>query len=249
LRDGEGSAPDVSHLIGLAVDIRRRRRERRNRVIGAVAAVLVVGGVGVGIASTRGGKAGESAARGNTRPEYSVAVHAPRFDAESNASGNAGGHPATLDPAGTSGGATACPAKPIQYALPGGGGAAQFGANGPLVDKPVSSLTFCVYDPVSSAQTLQGSRVLEGSKAQQWIDMANHSSVTRYAGYCLAARNIEILVFDSAGAALTPLRVLGECMDAQVTNGTAVRYVPLPQLDAVTAGSQPTSGMSGSPPR
>ena len=147
----------------------------------------------------------------------------------------------------------ACPAKPVEYALPGGGGTDQFGAAGSLVDKPVSRLTFCIYDRVSSAQTYQGSRVLTGSAAQAWIDRINSASPRNgdLTQGCLAPGVVEVLGTDSAGTAITPLQVTRGCGYARVTNGTAVRFASNAELDSILFGTQPSpsSGMSGSPPR
>ena len=260
LSDGEGPGPDPEAIIGRALQIRVRQRERRVRVLAAVGAVVVVGGIGVGIAASGGGSH-TSASRSNDMAASPAAVpaaagHMPassRTSAPLQAAGGAGGAGGANN--GGSGATQSCPATPVSYALAGGGGTNQFGASQPLTSEPVSSLTFCSYDPSGTPPTYQGSRILEGTTAQQWIDAADAATVTSDPAFCLNARRVEILVVGAHGDALTPLSVTGGCDYAMITNGTAVRYVPISTLDGVIDGSQalatpPPSGMmSGAPPR
>lgn len=267
LQQGEGSGPNPDMIIGAARKLQRERRETRTRIATAIAAVVVLGGVGVGI--TRHNDTRQTAAADRaTEKSGTQSLHS--LAGGTNAAGAGGGAVAggPLAPAAGSvpspgnpvanfgaGNNGPCPATPVRYLLPGGGGTDQFGSSSPIVGKPVSSLTFCVYDATASTSTFLGSQLLDGTAAQEFVSRVEAGTTRHDPSYCLAPRSVEIIPVGTDGKGLTPLSVVGGCQQVTISNGTAVRYLDVSALDAVTTGpnvlaTPPPSGvMSGSPAR
>jgi len=223
---------------------------------------VVVGGVAIGIAKTNGIN-NENAAGGMAPKAAGSQANSARGAATTSTNqndgtgGGVGGADVPSVAGGPSGGSNyaeskppACPSTPVRYALPGGGGTDQFGASSALVDKPVSTLTFCLY---SASDAYLGSRVLDGAAAQQFIDRVNASTDKVASTFCAEERNQTILPVATDGSDLTALAVTGTCHQVEITNGTAVRYVPDAVVDQVIGASAPvtpTPGLNdGSPPR
>jgi hypothetical protein len=261
LRDGEGGRPDPDQIIQAAVTIRRERRQTQRRLAGAVAGIVIVGGIGIGLATTRGGNdSTHSAANG---AGGNLSGLAPATTVPSGTAGSGGFAAGTEVRPATSGlGATTndglsststsgCPAKPVEYLLPGGGGSGQFDQNAPLFAKPVRTVKLCSYSPETGA--FVGAINLTGDRAQQFVDSLTTSKDGATSLDCLSPIKMEILATDTAGAALTPLSVVGTCRQVAVTNGTALRYAKITDLTAVgvpaTVVPSPSGIESGSPPR
>ena len=221
-----------------------------------VAAVAVVAGIGAGLA-TAGNSNHGNAAGGKAASALSMAPAAVvPGGAGSGAVNGAGAGPGA---GGAVAGGTeysaiaACPAKPVQYALPGGGGTNQFGAGDSLFSAPVSFIVICRYS--STTLSLTGSDLLSGSAAQDLATSIDKASTTQHDDQAMCARPwvVELLPTRSGGQAMTPISIVsGVCLEGMATNGSAVRYVPWSEF----AGSPPTSAgvlqpgsgtMSGSP--
>ena len=267
LRAGEGGSPDPDVIIGHALQVKHVRRQRQVRLVSVAAAVILVGGLGVGLtALNRSGDRGSAGSRADSATMYNDSagsavsgttvpvVPGPASIAVGTgaaAGGAAGG-------AGTGGGVDptdACPATPVRYALPGGGGTDQFGAGGSLFSGSVASIVVCRYSsttdsPLLSAQTFTGT---DAQRAASALDAAPSTQSAEL--FCRTLLTIELIPTGTDGTAMTPISVTGQCTTAMVTNGTAVRYVPLNLYGLAptpppTPGQQPVSGaMSGSPPR
>ena len=80
-----------------------------------------------------------------------------------------------------------CPSSPSQQLLPGGGSPGQFGASGPLFDKPVASLVLCGYSfgpNVSATSPAHGRKVVSGTAAQQLVTSLENAPKRRPTGAC-----------------------------------------------------------------
>jgi hypothetical protein len=115
------------------------------------------------------------------------------------------------------------PAQP--RALPGGTGSSQFGASGALFSAPVTRLVICDY-PLSG---MPSSRELTGTAAAATAGRIEESKDPGSTLSCLTSAHATLLPFDAHGAE-APLELIGACNQLRVTNGTAVRYVPITTL-------------------
>lgn len=259
LREGEGPTPSADSVIARAEGIRRARRVRVAQV---AAAVVVTGLVGVGVAGLAGGSnrhdasgraAGGSGATGQRYSGTEVPAGAqsvagaadPRTAPapRSSRSGTDYGSDQAASPV-----AAGCPASPPLLAAPGGGGTGQFGGTGPLFDRPVTAMTVCAY----RGSSLTGSTTLSGGTAGDVAAGLNAAS-PRVTSACpvptrnAAGNDLALLLASAGGARLQPVVARLAC-PYFTTNGTAVRYAPLPQ--PVRAVTEPTAApVTGSPTR
>jgi hypothetical protein len=121
-----------------------------------------------------------------------------------------------------------------------------------LFSQQVQAVTVCVYSPDSNA--FQSSRRLTDATARTFAETLESGTTTSATPACLTPVNLELLPSSTLGTRLTPLTVTGTCQRIVVTNGTAVRYLPISDLE--TAGltfpaASPGSGVEsgGNPPR
>lgn len=258
LKQGEGdSGLDPDAIIGKAVAFRRQRQQRRVRVAGVLGVVAIVGGIGIGLAATSGGNNNTALPASSQRATASdelrnmpAAPSAPKGSAGSLTGSDYGG--AVAGGGGMAPSTSGCPAKPVRYLVPGGGGTGQFGSRSPLFEQPVERLTICRYSPETNA--FQSSSAIGGAEARALVTRLNASTSRPAATDCVTPVSVEILANDASGAALTPLTVIGSCQQVMVTNGTAIRFAPIselqPYLGVTSLPPVPATGtMSGSPPR
>ncbi len=245
LHEGEGEAPDADAIIGAALRLKRQRHDRVVRG-GIAAAVLVLAGIGGGIAlanhtSGKGASEAQSPALGRAS---SSRVEAPeKADLPAGAArlgkGTAGGAAAGSGVSGASNGqagsapvvgpiplpagsqATAgCPSSPVRYTLPASDANTRRAATASLFRAPVTRLVICDYGAAGNPT----SRELTGSAAAKVADAIEGSTASQSHRACLALAPATLLAFGATGEQ-TPLEVSGTCNQLVVTNGIAVRYV------------------------
>jgi hypothetical protein len=254
LRAGEGPAPSADAIIGHALGVKAERRQQRVRALGMVAAVAAVAGLGAGIATSshshNSNASGSAKSAAGSAPLRGADIPAAGINGQNQqqqqqyAAGNGAGGAGT----GGTGAGPQCPAKPVQYALPGGGGTNQFGASDSLFSGKVQSILMCRYTSATSA--LSGQDELMGSAAQDLATRIDSSTTNGDGFLCKYVPVVELVATGIDGKQMTPISVSGGCGYGLATNGTGVRYVPWSELQASPppAASPPASGvMSGSP--
>ena len=266
LRAGEGGDLDIERIVagGRAV-----KAQRRVRMLTTAAVTVVVAGVGAGavvLAQSSGSGGSGSRADGRTSGKFgSLSGTAPAVPGPSATSG-IGGHMAPGLPLPSPSGLThdaartarsaACPASLPDYQLPGGGSPGQFGADGPLFSRAVSSIVVCAYGTATSARTAPRSVVLTGGAARTVAASLENAPRVKATGACpfyrtADAQTLAIVGFASDGA---PVGVVTAAVgvpacSVQVTNGTALRYQWLPPAALRTALGRldPVAGRSHGP--
>jgi hypothetical protein len=240
LHDGEGDAPDANVLISHAQRVRRDRHRRITSIASGTAVVaVVVTGVGFLISGARdnenagsaggGNAAGSaaSAAASNGAADKQAPVAAPHRTAD--------GFRAEAAP--SSAAQLRCPAAPLHYMLPGGGGLGAYGSSEKLFASPVGAMKLCSYPVVSSQGPV--ATTLTGADARHFAATLEAAPVTNgttprpgCASDALVGRQIEVLAVDSAGRRIKPVVItVGMCGSSKATNGTAVRYLDrVPQV-------------------
>jgi hypothetical protein len=253
LHDGEGDGVDVDRLV---LSAQAHVAQRRARLLSAasVVAVLVGGGVGVGLISSSGHDSGGAAstADGAQRVPQPGMEYAP-------ASGSAGGSAgAALGPAPAHGGdlrtagtAVACPATPPDYGRTAtGGGASAAGTS--LFGKTVSSVVVCAYGPdiqrVNSANTRPVRLELRDGAAIRLADSLESAPAAPAMAACEANLtqpfDFAFIGVTRSGARAGTLvaRLPDRSCGGVVTNGDTVRFHWSPpedirkRLEALAAG-------------
>jgi hypothetical protein len=219
LHEGEGEDLDANRIIARA---RAIRHERRVRFASVAAVVAVVTGVGVagGLALTdnqhgsSSSRAEKRAAGGNGSSNFDSGASAPHAVSS-----------------GT------CPATVPQLLLPGGGSPGQFGADGPLFEEPVGSITVCGYTADKANPLLPQAVVVSGAEAGQVAASAEAAPQQPTGSSCGASAAGDISSFllvatSTTGAAMDPVV---DTVCGTVTNGTALRYDWQPPATIVDA--------------
>jgi hypothetical protein len=244
LHDGDGD--DNLNVDQLILGARAHAAQRRVRLLSTATIVLLVAGAGVGGTLVVRNDGGTNSTAGGAMVE--------RHGANSDTGGKAGAPaPGALAPSGSAD----CPPSLPHYALPGGGSPGQFGADGRLFRKTVSSVVVCAYSTLLSTASKNTSYAaqltLAGAQAKRLADSLENAPTTRAAQACGAARtnryDYAIVGITSDGTRLPS--VVASC--ALVTNGTAVRYSWTPPDDlqqllfGTTPSTQPGSTTAASP--
>jgi hypothetical protein len=239
LHDGDDDNLNVDQLV---LGARARAAQRRVRMMSTAAIVLVVASAGVGgtllVRSGSDTKSAADAKHGTTSDLGSV------YGA---ASGNGGGLAAAPSaPAAPRAlaekSAPGCPAALPTYLLPGGGSPGQFGADGPLFSKPVSTVVVCAYDtslrPASRGSQHPARLVLHDGQATQLAASLENARKTRKQELCPYIRSadqrpIAVIGIGTDGNRVgTVTTTLSEpACNVVVTNGTAIRYQWTPPKD------------------
>jgi hypothetical protein len=244
LRDGEGEGVDPERLIARG---RARRAQRRVRLLSTAAIAVVVAGAGVGSAVIWGdgnSNSSNSSGSGGSSVKDGAANLAPHSE-QSTVLGRLPAAPNSVTPSGGSAASSggSCPDSLPRYLLPGGGSPGQFGADGPLFSRPVTSIVVCSYgsqlqalgeNPTSNPARL----VLNGSQATRLADSLEHASTTKSTYPCPTIRSpvdrelaIIGVAADGRSVGTVTASLTKPACNVQVTNGTAVRYQWQPPAD------------------
>ncbi len=201
LRDGEDDdRPDVDRVLAEA---RSRRGQRRARVLGVAAAVVLVAAAAVGTAVLRG----------------------------SNDSGQQSAGPAgTVQSAAGSSAAAIGAVCPSTY--PTRSVAALGAGSGPMFSSPIASALICSYDESGSAPAHAGSQVLvTGADATTLATSIDQASTSRLKIMCpdivAADKKLIAIVGVTADGTILPTVTTDVSVpncNEPITNGTAVRY-------------------------
>jgi hypothetical protein len=235
LHEGEGDAIDLAQLIAGA-EARRAQRRVRIQSAAAVAAIVAVVGFGGSLLWSSGG-GNNSSSSGQSQLSRGSAPNA------------AAGGPAMGRLSAS------CPDSFPRYELPGGGSPGQFGSNGPLFDKPVSSVLVCSYgisQPKASSASSPTAVRLTGAKANELVSSLENASTIRKHANCPLLENtgqaaVAMIGFTADGqkvATVTATLTVPPC-NVEVSNGTAIRYnwqPPTSVLQAIGTRSLPGGG-------
>jgi hypothetical protein len=221
LHDGEDRGGlNVDHLI---VHAQVAVAQRRQRLLSGAAIVAVVLGTGTGIGYLAGHGSTESAGSSNAGAGAALAPSGGSYTR-----GAAAPQQGTRNDVEHSAAQASFP----QYALPGGGGLSQFGANGPLFSKPVASVVVCSYGTATRPRRL----VLGGQDAKDLATSLENAPTNPLKTVCNPPTVHDFAVVGVAPNGTRTGVVTAELSDppcaGRVTNGTAVRYgwAPPPDL-------------------
>jgi hypothetical protein len=249
LHDGEGDGVDADRLIAVG---QTRRAQRRVRVLSTAAVVVVVAGAGAGGAFLVANNDSNSANSGGRAAQYDAGAQSSAKGAVAGAGGAEA--PAASLPSGSASrqtdqaaksaaAAVPCPNSLPRYLLPGGGSPGQFGSDGPLFSKAVTSVVVCSYGSQRQALGQQPTSdparlVLTGARATELANSLEHASMTRSNYPCPTIRSAdehELVIIgvgaDGATVGTVTTSLTKPACDVQVTNGTAVRYQWQPPAD------------------
>jgi hypothetical protein len=265
LRQGEGPALNPDHVVAHAEAARRQQRAHRQRVLGGVAAAVVVAGIGVGISFIPSGGKDEA---GGSKRAFGAAASTPQQDNRSELHGSATANGAPTSAASSaaqgSGGSSRsamadCPPKegrPVDYTLP----------SASLFSGPVRSLTVCAYGPyrssaAGSTAALGGSTTFTGNDARAIATDLDGAS-SKSGGICPQfrtadePRNYLLIPVGTDGKPMEAIYVVigtNPCQDF-ASNGSGARFRWAPpepyaaQIAALPVSPDPGGSQTQSPP-
>ncbi len=224
LRDGEGQALDVDSVVAGAARLHRARRQRLASVAGAV---IVVGGIGVGVVAVgRDGSGGPDTALAQRTAGATPATPAAGTGSRAGTAPRTRARAASM-PADAAGTAIACPAHAPRLAAPGGGGTGGFGGSDALYAAPISAAKVCAY--LDGADGVATTQVLTGAQAAELATSLEQAPSSRRRRECpnstseAGGPTLVIYALDAAGHRLRVVTASLGC-PGLVTNGTATRY-------------------------
>lgn len=255
LSDGEGDVPDADRAITNAMRVRDERRRRITTIASSAAVVAVVVTGATLLTRGNGGEAGSGGGGGQSGPALGAVVPGQATH------GGIPYPPAGVDRPGSSADTVhkdasnygaekkasgiSCPAQFPRLALPGGGGTDQFGADGPLFSETPAAMKICSYPPDADSSV-----ELDGDTARRLAATLEAAPTTGDPLACLAsAPRLALYAVGSSGTVMRVVTAEPGCKAYLVTNGTAVRVVPLVSALAVlsVANDAAPSPNEGSP--